>query len=155
MATQTAETKTTTAASLIPYLNFDGKTEDAFNFYKSVFGGDFMGTGVMRFKDMPGGDQLSTEDQNKVMHVTLPIGKSGYLMGSDYIEGFGPKLVTGNNSQIMISPESKEDADRLFNELSAGGNVVMPMGDQFWGAYYGAFEDKFGVNWMIHYQNEK
>ncbi|MGD9563599.1 MAG: VOC family protein [Pyrinomonadaceae bacterium] len=149
------ETKKTTAVTLTPYLNFDGKTEEAFKFYRSVFGGDFMGTGFMRYKDAPDGEKLSKEDQNKIMHVTLPMGTSGYLMGTDSIDGFGPKLVMGNNSQIMISPESKQEADRIFKELSTGGNVVMPMEDQFWGAYYGAFEDKFGVNWMIHYQKEK
>lgn len=154
MATQTAEQKTSTSATLIPYLNFDGKTEEAFNFYRSVFGGDFMG-GVMRYKDMPDGDKLPKEDQNKVMHVALPIGKGGYLMGTDTLDSFGPKLVVGNNAQIMISPESKEDADRLFEELSKGGKVVMAMSDQFWGAYYGAFEDKFGVNWMIHYDTSQ
>ncbi|MFN0277523.1 MAG: VOC family protein [Pyrinomonadaceae bacterium] len=155
MSTQTATTGKSATAKFNPYLNFDGTTEEAFNFYKSVFGGDFMGGQIMRYKDMPDGDKMPPEDQNKVMHMGLDIGNGTYLMGTDTIDGFGPKLVMGNNSQIMISPESREEADRLFDGLSAGGNVVMPMADQFWGAYYGNFEDKFGVNWMIHYQTHQ
>lgn len=133
-----------------PYLNFNGNTEEAFNFYKSVFGGEFMG-GIMRFKDMPESEKLSEDDRNKVMHIALPIGKGNYLMATDSIETMGKKLNVGNNVQVMISPDSKEEADRLFNDLSAGGKVEMPMADQFWGAYYGEFADKFGVNWIVHY----
>lgn len=137
-------------ATLNPYLNFDGDTEEAFNFYKSVLGGEFMG-GIMRYKDMPDSDKLSESDKNKVMHVALPVGKDTYLMGTDTIESIGsPKLVVGNNCQILIAPESKEEADRIFNGLSKGGKVEQPMQDMFWGAYYGAFADKFGVNWMVH-----
>jgi len=138
-------------ATLNPYLNFDGKTEEAFNFYESVLGGEFMG-GIMRYKDMPDGNNLSREDQNKVMHVALPVGKDTFLMGTDTIDSLGgQKLVVGNNCQILIAPESREEADRIFNELSKGGKVELPMQDMFWGAYYGAFADKFGVNWMVHF----
>lgn len=134
-----------------PYLNFNGNTEEAFNFYKSVFGGDFMGGQIMRFKDMPGGDQMSAEEGEKVMHVALQIGDASYLMGTDTLESMGQTTKFGNNCQIIVSPDSREDADRLFNGLSSGGKVETPMQDMFWGAYYGAFEDKFGVNWMIHF----
>lgn len=137
-----------------PYLNFNGNTEEAFNFYKSVFGGDFMG-GIMRFKDAPESEKMSEEDRNKVMHITLPIGDGNFLMATDSLESMGQKLIVGNNYQIMISPDSKEEAVRLFKGLSEGGNVEMPMQDQFWGAYFGAFADKFGVQWMIHYDKNQ
>ncbi|MCA1589089.1 MAG: VOC family protein [Acidobacteria bacterium] len=137
--------------TLSPYLNFHGNAEDAFNFYKSVFGGEFMG-GIMRFGDMPDSENLSEEDKNKVMHVGLPLGDS-WLMASDLPESMGKKFTAGNSVQVMISPDSREEADRLFKALSESGKVEMPMADQFWGAYYGEFADKFGVNWMIHYNN--
>lgn len=140
--------------TLVPYLNFDGKTEEAFNFYRSVFGGDFMGEGFMRFGGMPEGDQIPEEVKNRVMHVTLPVGDT-FLMGSDTMPGYGKEFVQGNNSQIMINPETREEADRLFAELSDGGNVEMGMQDTFWGAYFGSFTDKFGVCWMIHHQTGK
>ncbi len=137
-----------------PYLNFNGNTEEAFNFYKSVFGGEFMG-GIMRFKDAPESEKMSEEDRNKVMHIALPIGSGNYLMATDSLESFGPKLTFGNNCQIMISPDSKEEADRLFKGLSEGGKVEMPMQDQFWGAYFGSVADKFGVQWMIHFDKNQ
>ncbi len=137
-------------ATLNPYLNFNGNTEEAFNFYKSVLGGEFMG-GIMRYKDMPDSEKLSESEKNKVMHVALQVGKDTYLMGTDTIESIGPKLTVGNNCQILITPESREEADRIFNGLSKGGKVEGPMQDTFWGAYYGAFADKFGVNWMVHF----
>lgn len=137
--------------TLTPYLNFDGNTEEAFNFYRSVFGGDFMGEGFMRFGGMPDSDQLPEEIKNRVMHVTLPVGDS-LLMASDTMPGYGGEFVVGNNSSIMISPESREEADRLFDALSEGGKAEMPMQDMFWGAYFGSFTDKYGVSWMIHYQ---
>lgn len=137
-------------AQINPYLNFNGNTEEAFNFYKSVFGGDFMGGQIMRYKDMPGADEMPEADRDKVMHVGLEIGDGSYLMGTDTLESMGQNTTFGNNCQIIISPESREDADRLFAGLSAGGKIEAPMEDVFWGAYYGAFADKFGVNWMIH-----
>ncbi len=136
-----------------PYLNFDGNTEEAFNFYKSVFGGEF--TSLVRFKDMSEGDKMPPETQNKIMHVSLPIGKDTILMATDALESLGHKLNAGNNFYIYLETESKKEADRIFNSLSVGGKVEMPMQDQFWGAYYGAFADKFGVQWMVSHTYKK
>jgi len=135
-----------------PYLNFNGNTEVAFNFYKSVFGGEF--TMLMRFKDVP--DQnIPDEAMNQIMHVALPLGKNNMLMGTDALESMGFTLTVGNNVHIAIHTESREEADKLFNGLSAGGNIQMPMADMFWGDYYGSFADKFGVQWMISFTNPK
>ena len=132
------------------YLNFAGNTEDAFNFYKTVFGGDF--TSVVRFKDMPmEGVNIPTQDADKIMHISLPIGQDNVLMGTDSLESLGQKLVQGNNVYISVHPDSKEEADRIFNGLSASGAIEMPIGDQPWGDYYGSFTDKFGINWMVNY----
>jgi len=141
-------------ATINPYLNFDGKAEKAFNFYKSVFGGEFMGE-VNRFKDMPGGDKLPEGEKNRVMHVALPIGKNHVLMGSDIMPSMGHTLTVGNNYYVTIQPESKEEAERLFNGLSAGGKIEMPLEDTFWGAYFGSFTDKFGIRWMVNYTYEQ
>jgi PhnB protein len=136
------------------YLNFAGNTEQAFNFYKSVFGGEF--ASVVRFKDMPmEGVSIPKEDANKIMHIGLPIGKDQMLMGTDVLESLGHKLIPGNNIHISVHPDSKEEADRLFNALSKGGKVQMPMANQPWGDYYGDFQDKFGVHWMINYHKEE
>ncbi|OGC91686.1 glyoxalase [Candidatus Amesbacteria bacterium RIFCSPLOWO2_01_FULL_49_25] len=132
------------------YLNFAGNTEEAFNFYKSVFGGEL--TQVVRFKDMPmEGVTIPKEEENKIMHVGLPIGRDQVLMATDTLESMGQKLVKGNNVYISVHPESKEEADRIFKALSAGGEVEMPMADQIWGDYYGSLKDKFGVQWMVNY----
>jgi PhnB protein len=130
------------------YLTFLGNCEAAFNFYKSVFGGDF--TYIGRFKDMPSEQSLPEEDQEKIMHVSLPIG-STVLMGSDTAGSWGGNTIFGNNISLSINAESREEADRLFNGLSAGGKVTMPMEKTFWGAYYGMFVDKFGINWMVNF----
>jgi PhnB protein len=136
------------------YLNFAGNTEQAFNFYKSVFGGEF--ASVVRFKDMPmEGVSISKEDADKIMHIGLPLGKDQMLMGTDVLESLGHKLIPGNNIHISVHPDSKEEADRLFNALSKGGKVQMPMANQPWGDYYGDFQDKFGVHWMINYHKEE
>jgi PhnB protein len=141
-------------AKLNTYLNFAGNTEEAFKFYKSVFGGDF--TSVVRFKDMPiKGVNIPTNDLNKIMHIGLPIGKDNVLMGTDTLESLGQKLVKGNNVYISIHPESKEEADRIFNALCAGGTIEMRIADQPWGDYYGSFKDKFGVQWMVNYSYPK
>ena len=133
-----------------PYLNFQGHTEQAFNFYKSIFGGEF--ASVVRFKDLPmEGVSIPKEAENKIMHIGLPIGKEQMLMGTDALESLGQKLVQGNSVRISIHPDSKEDADRLFTGLSEGGKIEMPIADQPWGDYYGQFQDKFGVHWMINY----
>lgn len=134
------------------YLNFDGKAEEAFNFYKSVFGGEFLGE-IYKMGGAPGTENLSEEDKNKVMHVALPIGKD-LLMGSDIIEGFGQSLTAGNNNYVSIFPETREEADRLFKSLSEGGTIEMPLEDQFWGDYFGSFQDKFGIYWMVNYNEE-
>jgi len=135
------------------YLNFAGNTEEAFNFYKSVFGGEF--AAVIRFKDMPmEGVKLSEQDANKIMHIGLPIGQE-MLMATDSLESMGFKLVQGNNSYIMIGVDSKDEADRIFNALSAGGKLEMAMADQPWGDYYGSFWDKFGIGWMVDYTYPK
>ena len=136
------------------YLNFAGKTEEAFNFYKSVFGGEF--TSVVRFKEMPiKGVNIPKEDENKIMHMSLPISKDQVLMATDTLESLGQKLVQGNNVYISVHPETKEEADLIFNALSASGTIEMPIANQPWGDYYGSFKDKFGVQWMINYHEEK
>ncbi len=132
------------------YLNFAGNAEEAFNFYKSVFGGQF--SAVVRFMDMPmEGVTIPKEDENKIMHIGLPIGKDDVLMASDALESLGQKLTQGNNVYISAHPESKEEADRIFGALSAGGEIEMPIADQPWGDYYGSLKDKFGVLWMVNY----
>jgi PhnB protein len=138
---------------LNPYLNFAGNTEEAFNFYKSVFGGEF--SSLVRFKDMPmEGVKIPKEDENKIMHISLPIGND-MLMATDAPESMGFKVNFGNNSYISVHPDSKEEADRIFNALSAGGTIEMPIADQPWGDYYGSFKDKFGVQWMVNYTYPK
>ncbi len=133
------------------YLNFDGQCEEAFSFYKSVFGGEFSYIG--RFNEMPQDEniKLSEADGNKIMHVSLPISAETNLFGSDTVGAWSPKLVQGNNYSISINASSKEEADRLFNGLSAGGQVTMPLENTFWGAYFGMFTDKYGINWMVNF----
>lgn len=136
------------------YLNFSGNTEEAFNFYQSVFGGEL--TPATRFKDMPmPGVQIPEEDGNKIMHIGLPVGDGQMLMGTDALESMGHNIVQGNNVHISIHPDSKEDADRIFNALAQGGTVGMPIADQMWGDYYGHLTDKFGVHWMVNYSYPK
>lgn len=135
------------------YLNFAGNAEEAFNFYKSVFGGEF--TSVVYFKDMPiEGVKISKEDEDKIMHISLPIGND-VLMASDAPESMGFKVNFGNNTYISVHPDSKEEADRIFKKLSEDGTIEMPIGDQAWGDYYGSFKDKFGVQWMVNYSYPK
>jgi PhnB protein len=135
-----------------PYLNFPGNTEEAFNFYKAAFGGEF--AMVMRFKDSPEAANTAPEDQDKLMHIALPLGKGNMLMGTDALESKGQKLRPGNNFHLSISADSDAETEKLFNALSAGGKVMVPLSKQFWGAYFGMFTDKFGVQWMIsHDQN--
>lgn len=138
-------------ATVNTYLNFSGNCEEAFNFYKSVFEAEFSYIG--RFGEMPpqeGCEPMNEEFGNKIMHVSLPIGNT-ILMGSDTGGEWAPTFVQGNNFSISINADSKEEADVLFNGLSAGGMVTMPMADTFWGAYFGMFTDKFGINWMVNY----
>ncbi len=135
------------------YLSFDGTCEEAFLFYKSVFGGDFSYIG--KFGEMPQSDDYTVpeSDKNKVMHVSLPIGNT-VLMGSDVGGDWSSKFVQGNNFSVSINVESKEEADRLFNGLSQGGTVTMPMEKTFWGAYFGMFTDKFGIHWMVNFDEQ-
>lgn len=137
---------------LNPYLNFDGNAEEAFRFYQSVFGGELY---VQRMNQAPGTENLPENEKNRAMHVALPIGNGQYLMASDCLPGTGHVLNVGNNSYISVTPGSREEADRIFNGLSAGGKIEMPMADMFWGDYFGSFTDKFGVCWMVNYTNPK
>lgn len=135
-----------------PYLNFNGNSEEAFNFYKSVFGGEF--SMLQRFKDTPEGDKLSPEDANKIMHIALPVGVNT-LMATDALESMGQKLVVGNNSHLSIHAESRAEADKLFAALAVGGKIEMPLMDMFWGSYFGMVDDKFGIKWMISHEPKK
>lgn len=132
-----------------PYLNFPGTTEEAFNFYKSVFGGEF--AFIQRFADTPDGAKMPPQIKNKIMHVSLPIGNGNLLMATDAMDEMGHHVTMGNNYYVCISPDTKEEADRLFKGLSSGGKVGTPLQDMFWGAYYGDFTDKFGIQWMINF----
>lgn len=132
--------------SVNPYLSFNDNCKEAFDFYRSVFGGEF--DMVMRFKDVPAEYQMGEDEAEKIMHMSLPIGQGTMLMGSDTPAGMGT-LTPGNNFGVTISTESEAEADRLFNGLSAGGQVTMPLGKQFWGDYFGMFTDKFGIQWMV------
>lgn len=137
-------------AAINPYLNFKGNTEEAFNFYKSVFGGDF--SRLERFKDTSEGGKMPPEDRDKIVHVSLPIGKQNLLMGTDALESMGHKLIEGNNFYISISAESKEEAKKIFEGLSEGGTIEMPLADAFWGVFFGMLKDKFGIRWMVSYE---
>jgi PhnB protein len=132
-----------------PYLNFAGNTEEAFNFYKSVFGSEFLT--LQRFKDTPQADNVAEKDKDKIMHVSLPLGNGSVLMATDALESMGHKLTVGNNIQLSIHAESKEEANKLFNGLSAAGKIELPMQDMFWGDYFGMLTDKFGIQWMVSF----
>lgn len=133
-----------------PYLTFSGNCMEAFEFYKSVFGGEFPYVG--KFKDMPENPAypISEEDKEKIMHISLPISEETVLMGSDSSEAFGKATVPGNNFSISINSKTKEETERLFNGLSEGGQVTMPLNETFWGSYFGMFTDKFGIQWMVN-----
>jgi len=136
---------------LNPYLNFMGHTEEAFNFYKNVFDGEFIM--LQKFKDvenLPEKEKMSETDLEKIMHVSLKIGND-VLMATDALESLGHTLIVGNNVSLSLTPDSKEEADRLFKALKVGGKVEMPMMDMFWGDYFGMVDDKFGIKWMINY----
>lgn len=139
-------------ATINPYLTFNGTCEAAFTFYRSVFGGEFPYIG--KFKDMPpmeGCGEILEADKEKVMHVSLPISSETILMGSDSSESFGNATIAGNNFAISINANSQEEADKLFAGLSADGKITMPMNKSFWGAYFGMFTDKFGIQWMVNF----
>ena len=136
-------------ALINPHINFNGYAEEAFMFYKSVFGGEF--AKIVRLKDLSGVGNVSENDANKIMLIALPIGKSNALMGNDVPEIMGHVNENENRSKISVSAESKEEADRLFNGLSAGGKVEAPIGDSPWGTYFGMFRDKYGIEWMVDF----
>ncbi|MEQ8523906.1 VOC family protein [Gracilimonas sp.] len=131
-----------------PYLNFQGNTEEAFKFYQSIFGGDFIG-GISRFNNAPESDKLSEDEKNKVMHIALPFGENNMIMATDALESMGQKIKTGNNFYLCISADSRVQADHFFEGLSDGAEVDMEMHDAFWGDYFGMLTDKFGIRWMI------
>jgi len=136
-------------ALINPHVNFNGNAEEAFTFYKSVFGGEF--TKIIRFKDLgAAGFKVSEKEENKIMHIELPIGKSK-LMANDVPEVMGRTNENENRSKIVISAESKEEADKLFNGLSVGGEIEGPIGDSPWGSYFGMFRDKYGIEWMVSF----
>ena len=136
-------------ATVNVYLTFNGNAEEAFNFYKSVFGGEFVT--IMRFKDLSTPENPVAENEaNKIMHIALPIGKN-VLMGNDVPERMGRVNENENRSKISISAESKEEADRVFEGLTTGGNIEVPMGESPWGSYFGMFRDKYGIEWMVDF----
>ncbi len=139
-------------ASVNTYLNFSRNTEEAFNFYKSVFGGEFTGN-ISRFSEIPASEKmppLPESDKNLVMHVALPILGGHVLMGTDAPESMGFKLNPGNNVYIDLEPDTRVETKRLFNALSKGGKVEQPLQEMFWGDYYGSCKDKYGVQWMFN-----
>ena len=137
-------------AQINPHINFNGNAEEAFTFYKSVFGGEF--SKIIRFKDLAGPEfPVAKKEENKIMHIALPIGKSNMLMANDVPEIMGRTNENENRSKIVVSAESKEEADKLFNGLSAGGTVEMPMAESPWGTYFAMFRDKYGIEWMIDF----
>ena len=136
-------------ASIHPHINFNGNAEAAFNFYKSVFGGEFIK--IVRFKDLSSAEfPVSESEANKIMHIALPIGPN-VLMANDVPDIFGKTNENENRSKISISTESREEAGRIFKELSAGGNVEFPIGKSPWGSYFGMFRDKYGIEWMVDF----
>ena len=138
-------------ASINPYIHFNGNAEEAFTFYKSVFGGSF--AKMMRYKDLSGTEfQIPENDANRLMHIVLPIGKNSALMGSDVLPMMGQVTENDNRNTVFISAESREEADKLFNGLSAGGKIEMPIADGPLGAYFGMFADKYGIEWMVAYE---
>lgn len=139
------------------YLNFSRNTEEAFNFYKSVFGGDFVDGKINRFGEIPemeGMPPIAETDKNLVMHISLPILGGHLLMGTDAPDSMGFKVNQGNNVYISLHPDSRLEADQLFAKLTEGGVVEMPMQDMFWGDYYGSLTDKFGIRWMVNYSSK-
>ena len=139
-------------ALINPHINFNGNAEEAFTFYKSVFGGEF--AKILRLKDLSSPEfPVAENDANKILHIALPIGKN-ILMGNDVPESMGPVNENENRSKISITAESREEADRVFNRLSEGGNIEMPIADSPWGSYFGMFRDKFGIEWMVDFDQK-
>lgn len=141
-------------ATINPYINFNGNAEEAFNFYKSVFGGEF--ASVIRFKDLESPEfPIPANDANKIMRIVLPIG-GNTLIANDVPESMGPVSENENRSKISVKAESRTEADKIFAGLTVGGGIEMPMGDSPWGTYFGMFRDKFGIEWTVEFNpNEK
>ena len=140
-------------ALINPHINFNGNAEEAFAFYKSVFGGEF--TKITRFKDLASAEfPVAAKEENKIMHITLSIGKGGMLMGNDVPEIMGKTNENENRSKIVISAESKEEADQLFNGLSAGGEIEIPLTDNPGASYFGMFRDKYGIEWIVEFDSQ-
>lgn len=139
---------------LNPYLNFNGNTEEAFNFYRSVFGTEFVA--LQRFRDTPEPicRQVTPADADKIMHIALPIGTNNILMATDALESMGQSVRAGDNFSLSLSADSHEEAGRLFHALSAGGTITMPLDKAFWGAYFGLLTDRFGIQWMVVYDEK-
>lgn len=144
-------------SSVSTYLNFAGRTEEVFLFYRSVFGGNFSGGGIARFSDFPqeGAPELGEAEKKMILHIELPILGGHKLMGSDAPESMGFTVKFGNNIYINLEPDTREETRRLFDLLSAGGTVEMELQDMFWGAYYGSCTDKYGVQWMFNCRAER
>ena len=139
--------------TLNTYLTFEGNCEEAFNFYQTVFGGEF--SDVERFENLPeeeGMPPMSNEDKQKIMHMALPIGSNSILMGSDTTSNYGGPITLGNNFSISINTEDETEAQKVFSHLAEGGKITMPMEKTFWNAYFGMLTDKFGINWMVNCQ---
>ena len=136
-----------------PYLNFKGNTEEAFNFYKSVFGGEF--AMIQRFRDTPEAPKLTSDDREKIMHIALPIGKDNVLMGTDAIGPMGDQLISGNNFHISVSAGSEDETKRIYDALAVGGQATVPLAKMFWGSYFGMCVDKFGIQWMVSYDEKR
>jgi|SRR6478609_1997734 len=150
--------KKTNVARVSTYLNFPGNTEAAFNFYKSVFGGEFGGGGLQRFGDLPpmeGQPPMTEEHKKMIIHAELQITGGHHLMATDAPESMGFTLIKGNNMHINLEPETRSETKRLFDALSKGGVVTMELQDMFWGAYFGSCTDKFGINWMFNFSEAK
>jgi PhnB protein len=139
--------------SFNPYLNFMGNTEEAMNFYKTVLGGQF--TLFQRYGDIPGGDKMPADDQQKINHISLTLPNGLTLMATDLLASMGQQLAKGNNFYICVNAESEKEVDRLFKGLSEGGKIEMPVNRTFWGAYFGMCADKFGIQWMLNYTYTK
>ena len=140
-------------ARVSTYLNFPRNTEEVFNFYKSVFGGEFGGDGIARFKDIPpaeGMSPITENDKNLIMHIELPILGGNHLMGTDAPESMGFKVNFGNNVHINLEPDTRAETKKLFDSLTVDGKITMDLQVMFWGVYYGSCTDKFGVQWMFN-----
>jgi uncharacterized glyoxalase superfamily protein PhnB len=150
--------KTNKMTRTCTYLNFPGNTDEAMNYYKKIFGGEFIGGGIQRFADIPpheGMPPLSDADKQLVLHAELAILGGHVLMATDAPESMGFKLVQGNNMHISLEPDTRDETDRIFGALADGGQITMPLKDMFFGSYYGSCTDKYGINWMVNCNEKK